>query len=105
MARNTRELDEGTVAHQFNEPPAIFIDSGVDKLGSVGLESGERAGLIPTHQTAVASDIRTQDRGEPAFNALPCHGCVPRFVLAVGGSLGKVVSGVYLRILNVSLWL
>ena len=91
---NARKLDEGAVAHQLDDPSAIFGDSGVNELGAVGLESGERAGLILTHQPTVAGNIRTQDRGEPAFNALPCHGCVPRFVLVMGGSLGKVVSGV-----------
>ena len=56
--------------------------------GAVGLVRGERAGLIPTHQPAVAGNIRAQDCGEPAFNALPHHGSLSRIVWVVGDSLG-----------------
>ncbi len=81
-------------AIQLYDPSAKSGDSGIDQLGAVGLERGERASLIPTHQPAVAGNIRAQDCGEPAFNALPHHGSLFRIVWVVGDSLGIAVNRV-----------
>ncbi len=50
-------------AIQLYDPSAKSGDSGIDQLGAVGLERGERASLIPTHQPAVAGNIRAQNCG------------------------------------------
>ncbi len=83
------ELDERAVAHQLDDAPAMTVDSGVDKLGAVGLKRGERARLVLIHQSAVAGDISTQDRCQPAFNTLPCHPCAPGFAFLLIAVYGR----------------
>ena len=55
----------------------------ISKVYPMRLEPSERARLVLAHQPAVADDIRTQDGGKPAFNALPCHACLSRSLLSL----------------------
>ena len=74
---DARELDQRAVAHQLDDAPAVVRDLGVDEFGAVGLQHVERAGLVVAHQARIADDIRAQDSGKPAFDALPRHPCPP----------------------------
>jgi hypothetical protein len=44
-------------------------DSGVDKYLSDGLEPGQRAFLVQTHEAAISGDIRRKHRRQPPFHA------------------------------------
>ena len=75
--------DRGAAPNRCAAPGGVMVGEGRGGGGQ------DYAGV--DHQPAVADDIRTQNGGKPAFDALPCHGCVPRFVLVMADSLGKAV--------------
>ena len=55
----------------------------------MGLEPDERARLILAHQPTMAADIRVVNRRKPSFDTLPRQGCIPRYEIVVGGTLGE----------------
>ncbi len=57
-----RELDEGAVPHQLDEPSRPVGDRRVDDLVADRLEAGERPGLVPAHQARISDDIGGKDR-------------------------------------------
>jgi hypothetical protein len=46
-------------------------DAGLDQLLAEGLEPGQRAGLVRTHEARIPDHIGSQDRGELALDRLP----------------------------------
>jgi hypothetical protein len=78
------ELDQHAVPRGLHDAAAVFGDLGVNQGAAMGLELGERALLVGTHQPAVASHIGRQDGREPSLHSLGDQGCPPGYV---GGSL------------------
>jgi hypothetical protein len=58
---STGKLDEHTVAGRLNYPSAMRGDGGIDKRLSDGLEPGQHAFFVRTHQAAVSGNIRRQN--------------------------------------------
>ena len=60
-----RELDENSIAHRFENTPAVRCD---DRGGSLTpLEHGaRRPGLVLAHEARIADDVGGEDRGELA---------------------------------------
>ena len=83
------ELDQGAVAHQLDDATAMAGNERIDDRAAQGLEAVERARLVDCHEAAVADHVRAQNRGEPASDIVPCHGCAPnpnKLLLAVYGT-------------------
>ena len=74
---DARELDQNAVAHELDDAPVMPGDRGIDELFAVGVERGQRAGLVGFHQAAVPDRVGAQDRGEFAFHSLSFHGSLP----------------------------
>ncbi len=76
-----RELDQGAVAHELNDAPAVLADRGLEELPVQGLEARQCALLVGTHEAAVADDIGGQDGGQSALQiplpAAASRGLVP----------------------------
>ena len=75
--RGARELDQGTVAHQLDDPAAVVRQDGLDDRLAERLEPSERTGLVLLDQPRVADDVGGQDGGEPALDAGSGHGRPP----------------------------
>ena len=60
------ELDQGAIAHQLGDAAVVLGDLRFDEVLAQRLEARVRARLVGRHQPAVADDVRSQDRGEPA---------------------------------------
>src|SRR5262249_54097991 len=71
------ELDENAVTGGLHDPPAVFGDLGVHESPAMGLELGERAFFVSTHQAAVASHIGCQEGCEPSLYTLAGQGMRP----------------------------
>ncbi len=67
------ELDQHAVAGCLDDASAMLSDFGIDERFSESLEMSERAFLVGTHQTAIASDIRRQNSRQSPFHALVGH--------------------------------
>ena len=85
---DARELDQGAVAHQLDDAPPIRSDGRVDERGAMRLEPGQRTRFVGAHQPAIADDIRAQDGGKPAYDALPCHDCFTACACVPSGVYG-----------------
>ena len=67
------ELDERTVAHEFDDAAMERFNRGVDQFATAALQSLERTYLILAHEAAVADHIGRKDCGKPSL-----HTCVLR---------------------------
>ena len=63
---HARELDQHAIAHQLDDAAVVLGDLRLDEVLAQRLEARVRARLVGRHQPAVADDVRSQDRGEPA---------------------------------------
>ncbi|MGH6916018.1 MAG: hypothetical protein ACREH3_20190, partial [Geminicoccales bacterium] len=63
----TRELDERAIAHQFDQTTPVIGNLRFDEFPPVGLEDIQRARLVLAHEPAVADDIGSQNRCQPAL--------------------------------------
>src|SRR5919112_6327329 len=68
---DARELDKGAATHQLDGAAAEPGDAELDQLFAEGLEPGQRAGLVRTHEARILDHIDSQDRGELALDRLP----------------------------------
>src|SRR5215471_19438661 len=57
---DARKLYEDAIARRFHDTTVILLVLGVDQFSAIFLETGERAGLIRTHQPAIASNIGSE---------------------------------------------
>ena len=79
------------LSHRMRPPDIGRAAAGADDRIDHAWQLDQRT---VAHQPAIADNIRAQDRSNPAFDALTCHGCVPRFVSVTDGSLGKAADRV-----------
>ncbi len=70
---HARELAEHAVARQLDDPAAVLGDERLDQLLAVGLQPGQRAGLVLTHEPRVADHVGRQDGGEPPLDTCRSH--------------------------------
>ena len=63
-AHDTRELDQGAIAHQLHDPTAGRHDPRLDHLLAMGLERHQVSGLVLLHQVREADHVGSHDRGE-----------------------------------------
>ena len=54
---NARELNQGSIAHKFDQPAIMSSDSWVDVVGPHGLQPIKGIRLIILHKAAIADDI------------------------------------------------
>ena len=66
---HARELDQGAVAHELDQPAAMVGQQRVDQLGAMRLQAGQGRGLGRLHQPAVADHVGRQDGCKPP----PCR--------------------------------
>ena len=52
-----RELDQGTVAGQLDQAPAVFRQNRVEAFGTVLPQARQRAALVTPHQAGVADNV------------------------------------------------
>ena len=64
------ELDQHAVAGGLDDASAMLGDGGIEKRLSGGLQAGQRAFFVHTHQAAVSGDIRRQNCRKPPFHAI-----------------------------------
>src|SRR3712207_2686587 len=88
MLTHTRELDERAVAHEFDDPPRVAGEDGLDDLSAQYLEALEGAGLVALDQARVADHVRREDGGEPAIDTGSGHGTALR-----GARTARLYSG------------
>jgi hypothetical protein len=55
------KLGQDAVAHQLDDPAAVFGNRRLDELRTLHLQCGERARFVLAHHAAVADDIRRED--------------------------------------------
>jgi hypothetical protein len=67
------ELDDGAVALEVDDPPAVPHQDRLDHLLLQRPEPRHRAGLVPLDEPAVAGHVRRHDGGEPALDPPCCH--------------------------------
>jgi hypothetical protein len=67
---DTTELDQQSIAHRFDDTPAMFADFRVNEGAPQLLQPDERPLFIDANQPAVASDIGRQDCGKLSLRAL-----------------------------------
>ena len=67
------ELDQQAVAGGLDDAAAMLGDLGIDERLSTGLEPGERAFLVGTHQPAITGDIGRQDGREASLDPGASH--------------------------------
>jgi hypothetical protein len=60
------QLDQRAVAHQLGDAAVMLGDFGLDEVLAQRLEARMRTVLVGRHQAAVADDVRSEDRGQPA---------------------------------------
>ena len=60
------ELDQGAVAHELGDPAVVLGDFGLDEVLAQRLQALVGPRLVDRHESAVADDLRSQDRGAPA---------------------------------------
>ncbi len=64
---HARKLDEHAVSRQFDDSAFMFGDLWFQQLAAMALQRRERAGLIRSHEAAVAHDIGCENGGETTF--------------------------------------
>ncbi len=64
---HARKLDEHAVSCQLDDSAFMIGDPGLQQLAAVALQRRERAGLIRSHEAAVAHDIGCENGGETTF--------------------------------------
>ena len=52
-----RELHQRAVAHEFERPARMGRDQGIEEVAPHGLQTGERPGLVDTHEARVSYHI------------------------------------------------
>src|SRR5262249_22177792 len=72
------ELDEQAIAYQLHYSSVVFGNCRIDQFAAMGSQRTKCPSLVHAHESAVADDVRAQDRGEPAGRVLPCHRSLPR---------------------------
>ncbi len=68
---DARKLDKGAATYQLDGAAAVRGDAGLDQLLAKGLEPGQRAGLVCTHEARIPDHIGNRDLGELALDRLP----------------------------------
>jgi hypothetical protein len=63
-----RELDQRAVPGRLDDTASMFFNFRIDQRFPMPLQLSERAFLIHTHETAVASHIRSNNCCEPALH-------------------------------------
>jgi hypothetical protein len=71
------ELHQHSIARRFDDSAAMFGDLGVDELLAVRLELAQCAFLIDAHQPAVAGNIASENRRQPAIDSVFGHLVAP----------------------------
>jgi hypothetical protein len=66
------ELDQHAVAGGLDDPPAMPGDERIGG-GTMLAQHPRRAGLVLSHQPAVAGNVGGEDRGQFAFDRLSRH--------------------------------
>ncbi len=67
------ELDQESVPGNADQTAAMPGDLGLDRGPYLVRQPNVRALLIDTHQSAVADDVRYQNRGQPTFQVWSIH--------------------------------
>jgi hypothetical protein len=67
---DARELDQKAIAGRFDDAPAMVADFGVDQFSPMRFQPREGVFFVGLHEPAVARDIRGENGGQPAFDAL-----------------------------------
>ena len=67
------ELDEYSITHHLDDAAVMLSDQWSEEVLPQPLQCGERASLIPLHQSAIADYIRDEDGGEAAVSAFLGH--------------------------------
>jgi hypothetical protein len=70
---STTLANQHAVAGCFDDPAVMLDDLRIDQFATMGLELAERAFLVCFHQSAVAGDVRCENRSEPAFDSVFDH--------------------------------
>ncbi len=60
------EFDQHTIAGEFDDPPVMLVDLGVDELAAMRLEAFVGALLVCPHQARIAHHIGSEDRSKAA---------------------------------------
>jgi len=71
------ELDRDAIACAFDDAAAMFRDRGLQEFMAVGVEPGERAFLVGSHQSAVSGDIRCENGRKPPLHTMFGHTARP----------------------------
>src|SRR5215471_392659 len=64
------KLYQDTIASRFDDAALVLSNQGIDKLAPVRLQCRERALLVGSHKSRVASDITAQDSSETPIDSL-----------------------------------
>jgi hypothetical protein len=65
-----RELDQGAVAHQFDQAAAVLVDQRVEDVLARGLECRKRPRFVGAQEAAVADHIGNKNGCKPALHLL-----------------------------------
>ena len=68
---NARELNQRTIAHQLDDPAVELFYGGIDHLPAAGLQPGQRAALVLSHEPAIADHISGENRGSVSATRSP----------------------------------
>ena len=71
------ELHQQPIAHQLDDAAAILQRLRLDQFADMGLDGGDRAGLVPAHQAAVADHVGGQDGRQAPLDDGLAHGQLP----------------------------
>ena len=71
------ELDQKGVAGRLDDAPAMFGDFGVDQLAPMRFQPRQGVFFVGLHQPAAACNVRGENGGQPAFDALPGQSGAP----------------------------
>ena len=58
--------NQGAVTHEPGDPAVVLGDLGLDEVLAKRPQALVGSRLVDRHESAVADDVRSQDRGEPA---------------------------------------
>ena len=73
---DTCELNQRTVANQFDDPAAMPGDRRVENGFSVVLQGRQRTGFVEAHHPRVAYYVGSQDGSEPPAGSHFAHGAI-----------------------------
>src|SRR5438270_766792 len=74
---DARKFDQEAVAGRLDDAALVLGDQRVDQLAAQGLEARQSAGLAAAHEPAVAGDIGSEDRRQPALDPLCAQTVLP----------------------------